>query len=587
MTHLTPHQVTVMFLSLGTLLVATRVLGELSKRFNQPAVLGEIIAGILLGPTVLGVVSPQWSARLFPQTGANALAMDGLTTLSIVLYLLVAGMEVNLSTIWRQGRSAFAVSVSGTVVPFIMGFAAAWATPALLGYESDGSVLTFALFFATALSISALPVIAKTLRDLDLFRTDLGMVVVASAIFNDLIGWILFALIWQMMGPTAPGNSVGATICLTVTFAAGTLTVGRWAVDRVLPWLQAYTSWPGGVLSFSLCLALFGAAFSEWIGIHAIFGSFLVGVAIGDSSHLREDTRMTIDRFVSYIFAPLFFGSIGLKLNFASHFDWALTLTVLIIACIGKVLGCGLAARLAGIVSREAWAIAFGLNMRGAMEIILGVLALQHRIIGERMFVALVVLALVTSLIGGPAMRHLLRLKARHRPVDHLTPKAFLNRLRAHERCGAIKELSQAISSAAGLGVDAVEVALRTREQLTPTRIGKGVVLFHAGLEELATPAIGVGLTETGIDFGAPDGRPAQLIFVILTPPHDEGAQREILSDIARIFGDRAMREAALQVRSYTEFLALLRTERAAPYRGRMSNAGYSDAILDAKKLLA
>ena len=559
----------IMFLALGTLLALARALGEFCRRLSQPPLVGEIIAGMLLGPTVLGTLAPQLNGMLFPRTGDSALVMDGLTTLSIVLYLMVAGIEVNLSTIWKQGRSAFTVSIAGIVFPFLLGFSTAWFTPGLLGRQPTDTSLIFALFFATALSISALPVIVKTLRDLALYRTDMGMIVVASAVFDDLIGWILFAAILSTMDASGThGRSIIETIGLTLAFAAGMLTVGRWLIHRILPWLQAHTSGPGGVLGFALCLALFGAATTEWIGIHAVFGSFFVGVAIGDSSHFREDTRTTIDQFVSYIFAPLFFASIGLRLNFATHFDWSLALVVIVIACAGKVLGCGLAALWSGMEQREAWATAFGLNARGAMEIILGVLALEHGLIQEQMFVALVALAVTTSLMSGPAMWHLLRLTVPRRFIDHLSPSVFLNRLRAGNYTEAIEELSQAVSSAVGLSAETITTAVLEREHTMPTGIGNGVAVPHARLEGLPAPVVGVGLTDTGIDFNAPDGQLAHVVFVILTPTHDHGAQIDILADIARTFDDAAMHEAALQVRSYTELLALLRAG-GAPHAPR------------------
>jgi Kef-type K+ transport system membrane component KefB len=203
------------------------------------------------------------------------------------------------------------------------------------------------------------------------------MIIIAAAIFNDLAGWIIFAMILGMMEhQSGHGMGIVQTIGLTLLFAAGTLTLGRWLIHRVLPWVKAYTSWPGGILGFALALALLAAALTEYIGVHAIFGSFLVGVAIGDSSHLREQTRMVIHQFVSFIFAPLFFASIGLTVDFVRHFDVGLVLAVLVIACVGKVGGCGLGARWSGIPSHEAWALGFGMNARGAMEIILGLLAL-------------------------------------------------------------------------------------------------------------------------------------------------------------------------------------------------------------------
>lgn len=561
MASLSAQEITAFLLSLAILLAAARLLGEIAKRLNQPAVLGEILAGILLGPTLLGAVAPATSVFLFPLEGGGALAREGLMVLAITLFLLVAGMEVNLSSVWRQGRLALSVGVAGIVGPFAIGFGMAWWLPQQMGIAAGTDPLIFALFIATALSISALPVIAKTLMDLDLYRSDLGMMVIAAAVFNDLVGWIIFAVILGMLG-SGGGHalSVAGTIWLTLGFALFMMTWGRALLHRALPWVHAHTSWPGGVLGFALALALVCAAFTEWIGVHAIFGSFLAGVALGDSSHLRQRTRATIAQFVSFIFAPLFFAGIGLKVNFVAHFDLVLVVLVLVIACLGKVVGCGIGGRLAGMPAREAWALGFGLNARGAMEIILGMLALQYGVIDERLFVALVIMALVTSLMSGPAMQWLLRLKKPRRFLDFLRPRAFFSHLKAGSRDEAIDELSLALAGALGLDPQLVATAVRERERLMATGLGSGLAVPHARLDGLAGPAVGLGISRAGIDFDAPDGRPANLVFLLLTPRNDDGAQLEILADIARTFRARNAREQALKATSFTEFVGLVRS---------------------------
>lgn len=562
MAALSAPEITAFLLSLAILLAAARLLGEIAKRLNQPAVLGEILAGILLGPTLLGTLAPGTAEFLFPQQGGGALAREGLMVLAITLFLLVAGMEVNLSSVWRQGRLAISVGVAGILGPFGLGFAMAWLLPEQMGIAAGTDPLIFALFIATALSISALPVIAKTLMDLNLYRSDLGMMVIAAAVFNDLVGWIIFAVILGMLGPGgAHALSVGGTIWLTLGFALFMLTWGRALLHRALPWIHAHTSWPGGVLGFALALALVCAAFTEWIGVHAIFGSFLAGVALGDSSHLRQRTRATIAQFVSFIFAPLFFASIGLKVNFVAHFDPVLVLLVLLISCFGKVVGCGVGGRLAGMPPREAWALGFGLNARGAMEIILGLLALHYGVIDERLFVALVVMALVTSLMSGPAMQWLLRLKKPRRFLDYLRPRAFFFNLKAGSRDEAIDELAGPLASVIGLDPQLVATAVRDRERLMATGLGSGLAVPHARLDGLAGPAVGVGISRIGIDFDAPDGRPAHLVFLLLTPRSDDGAQLEILADIARTFRERSVRDQAQKAGSFTEFVGLIKSQ--------------------------
>jgi mannitol/fructose-specific phosphotransferase system IIA component (Ntr-type) len=302
------------------------------------------------------------------------------------------------------------------------------------------------------------------------------------------------------------------------------------------------------------------AAFTEWIGIHAIFGTFLVGVALGDSRHLRVRTRATIEQFVSFIFAPLFFASIGLKVNFLANFDLLLVLIVLAIAIVGKVVGCGLASRLSGLSRRESLAVGFGLNARGAMEIILGLLALQNGLISERLFVALVVMALATSLMSGPFLQRLLHLKKPLGFTDFLSSKSFVQNLSASSRTEAIEELARAVAEDGLLDAATIAWSVLAREALMPTGIGKGLAVPHARLPGLVKPVVAVGLSRSGIDFDSPDDTSAHVVCLILTPILDDGAQLEILADIARTFKAREIRDKVLSVAGYTEFLALVRS---------------------------
>src|ERR1700740_3429187 len=199
MPHLAAHDVMTMFLALAVLLGTAKLAGEVMQKLDQPSVLGEIMAGILLGPTVLGQIKPNLYAFLFPATGNLPIVLDTVTTLGVVFFLLSAGLEIDLRSIFRQGRSAIAVSFCGVIIPFVFGFAAAGLFPRFLGAGEGADRLIFALFVGTALSISALPVIAKILMDLNLLRSEMGTVVMSSAMFDDLVGWILFSAILGMM----------------------------------------------------------------------------------------------------------------------------------------------------------------------------------------------------------------------------------------------------------------------------------------------------------------------------------------------------------------------------------------------------
>lgn len=344
----------------------------------------------------------------------------------------------------------------------------------------DADAFVSALVFAAALSISALPVIAKTLMNLDLYRSDLGMLVVASAIFNNLVGWLIFSIAIGMTRDTGlSGFERLHGPLFVVLFALFVLSVGRLLLHRALPWIQYRAGGPSGVLGFTLALALLSGAFTEGFGVHALFGSLLVGMALGDSIHLREHTRETIRQFASSFFAPLFFASLGLQIHFVAHFDGLLTLIVLAIACAGKILGSRLGARWAELRRQEAWAASFDMNARGAMEICLALLALQAGLIRQELFAAL-----LTSMASGPAIQAVLRQGVPPRFVQYLSRQAFRSPLRAVDCWEAIRELSEAAAAAAGLTLEAVEAAVTARERILPTGLGNGVAVPHARMDD-------------------------------------------------------------------------------------------------------
>jgi Kef-type K+ transport system membrane component KefB len=223
--------------------------------------------------------------------------------------------------------------------------------------------------------------------------------------FDDLVGWILFGVVLGMIG--AGSSGVLRTIILVVLFVILTLTAGRWLIAKLIPFVEAHTSGRGAVLSLIFTLTLGAAGFAEYAGIHAIFGAFIGAIAIGDS--LDDALTKDIRQIVTNVFAPFFFASIGLRTDFAANFSFGLILALIAIACLGKVLGASWGARLGGMDSLSAWAVGFAMNARGAMEIVLSVLALRAGLIGNRMFVALVVMALFTSLISAPVIQELMK----------------------------------------------------------------------------------------------------------------------------------------------------------------------------------
>ena len=197
------------------------------------------------------------------------MALDAVIALAVALLLLVAGLEVDLSAVWRQGRSALGIALAGLLVPLVIGGHAGLALAGLVGNSLAGNAPDLRRLLRQGWPSAPLPVIAKVLLDLDLFQTDFGMLALVSATLNNLLVWLIFSVV---LSGRSGGHSMGYTIGLTVGFVALMMTVGRWAADRALPWVQAHLAWPGGVLGFVLVTGLVGAAITEAIGIHAIFG---------------------------------------------------------------------------------------------------------------------------------------------------------------------------------------------------------------------------------------------------------------------------------------------------------------------------
>jgi Kef-type K+ transport system membrane component KefB len=411
MNKLSQHEVMSLLIQLSIMLMLGRLLAEAARKIKQPAVVGEILAGIILGPTILGMINPDWFHGLFP-SGSSALVLDGFVQVAVVLLLFIAGLEVDLHIVLQQGRQAIYTSTLGLIIPFAFGFLFPYFFPVFFESMDETRHLAFSLFMGTSMAITALPVIARILMDLGIFKSRMGMLVISSAMINDLIGWLIFSVVLGMIGKEQ-SMSIWNTILLTVGFTVAMLTLGRGLINRVLPWVNRKLAWPGGVLSLALALCFLAAAFTEYIGIHAVFGAFIVGVALGDSEHLSERAKEIVHQFINNIFAPLFFVGIGLKVNFIANFDLMLTVAIIAIAFAGKIIGSGWGTRLGGFTWRESLAAAFGMNARGAMEIILGLVALENGLINEKVFVSLVIMALVTSMSSGPLMKWILKLKTR------------------------------------------------------------------------------------------------------------------------------------------------------------------------------
>jgi Kef-type K+ transport system membrane component KefB len=405
------YDVILFFLQVGVMLAVALVCGQVMRKLRQPMVFGELLGGIVLGPTVFGALAPHAHVWLFPTAGASIIGREAVIKIGLLFFMFAAGLEVNLRYLRQRALSVACTGILGIVVPFGLGFGSVLYLPALWGLQAHNQALLLALFVGVALSISALPVIARILMDLGLIKEEMGVIVLAAATMDDLIGWSLFALVLNAFVPGNADSSLWGTLGLVVGFAALLLSLGRLLGQPILQWSQFGLAWPSGLIGVIAVLVLAVAALAEAIGLHAVFGAFLVGVALGQ--RLEEDNYASrvIHQFALSFFTPLYFVSIGLKADFVAHFDVLFVLVVLCMACVGKIGGAGLGAWLSGMTLREALAVGFGMNARGAMEMILASVALEYRLIDQRIFVALITMALVTSILSGPMLQRLMQKK--------------------------------------------------------------------------------------------------------------------------------------------------------------------------------
>lgn len=397
------------FLQIGLMLAVAWCFGYLLKKLQQPVVLGEIIGGIFLGPTVLGSVCPDVYTTLFPLDKTITTSIDALLKVGMLFFMFAAGLEVNLIHFRHSKWLITATSLVGGVLPFALGFGLVMLFPALWG-QTDRPLL-LALFMGTALSISALPVIARILMEMNLLSSRIGMTIMTSAMINDLVGWVLFAFILRNLGHAGLDGNILTTLGLMLTYTALILSVGRWLVRPVINSTRLFQNWSGGLLTFVAVLIMLAAVGAEQIGIHAIFGAFLAGMALSQGYDPQQEKTITamIQPFALNFFAPLYFVSVGLKANFSSQFDGKLCVLVFLVACLGKIIGAGLGAKWGGMRWREALAVGVGLNARGAIEIILASVALEYHLIGQRIFIALVLMAFLTTLLSSASIKYLLK----------------------------------------------------------------------------------------------------------------------------------------------------------------------------------
>jgi Kef-type K+ transport system membrane component KefB/nucleotide-binding universal stress UspA family protein len=404
------HQasVVVFLAQIVTLLICGRALGELMQRIGQPSVMGQLIAGILLGPSVLGALLPSASHMLFPASDAQKALLDAFSQLGILLLLLMTGLETDLTVFRDARRTAISISLTGIVVPFACGFLLGELLPESL-LPNPATRLITTLFLGTALSISSVKIVALVVRDLGFLRRTVGQVIIASAVIDDTIGWIIMSVIFGLaLHGGVDFATVTRSVLGTALFLAFSFTIGRRIALRLIRW--SIDSFKSEMVCISMIVAitLLMALMTEAAGVHTVLGAFVAGIIIGQSPMVTRHVSEQLRGLIVALFMPVFFGVAGLTTDLAvlARSDLMyLTLGLIVLASIGKFTGAFLGGRIGGLSYRESFAVGCGMNARGSTEVIVASIGLSMGALNQSLFTAIVAMAVITTTAMPPMLK--------------------------------------------------------------------------------------------------------------------------------------------------------------------------------------
>lgn len=397
-------------LLVALLLGLARLLGEVARRFGQPAVAGEILAGVILGPSVLGAI-PFVADAILPTNDTQWHLIEVVALIGAMLLLAVTGLETDLGLIKRRARTAAGVAAGGLFVPLAAGLLLAVAFPDdLIGPSGNRTV--FALFLAVALAVSAIPVLATILLEMRMMRRDVGQTMLAAGMIDDLAGWTLLGVVIALADASGTGAIV--TVLVTVVaFVAVTAIIGPRLVGGAVSLVHARMRSSDRLLTLAIVLIFAWGAFSQALHLEPVIGAFAMGVLLGRVRRMPREVGTTIERMSLAVFSPIFFGVAGLRVDLGILADPRLaflTLGVVVVAIAGKMIGAYVAGRwLAGADHWSGLAYGAGLTARGAIGIVVATIGLTLGILSPEVFSMIVIMAVVTSLLTPPALTFILR----------------------------------------------------------------------------------------------------------------------------------------------------------------------------------
>ena len=401
----------ILLLQIIVIIIAARLFGAVFRKLGQPPVMGEMIAGIALGPSVFGLLFPQAVTFLFPPSSMNTLSV--LSQIGVVLFMFIVGMELDIQHLREKASAAVMVSHASIIVPFLLG-----AALALLLYPTlapaDTSFAAFALFMGIAMSITAFPVLARILEDRGLSQSRLGSIALACAAIDDVSAWCILAFVIAIVKSTGLGSSV-FTIALTLVFVSAMLFLVRPQLGNLIEKRMEDPKRARGLLAGVLAFVLASAWFTESIGIHALFGGFMAGVVMPSFSGFQVFIKERVEAFSSAALLPLFFVFTGLRTQINlldSWSSWLICFGIIVVAVAGKLGGSMLMARWIRMNWRDSFTLGVLMNTRGLVELVVLNIGYDLGILSARIFAMMVIMALATTFMTAPLLS-LVRLKAK------------------------------------------------------------------------------------------------------------------------------------------------------------------------------
>jgi Kef-type K+ transport system membrane component KefB/nucleotide-binding universal stress UspA family protein len=438
---LSENAVALFIAELGVLLLVGRLMGEAAQRIGQPPVMGQLIGGVVLGPSVLGLLWPHAEHALFLGGAAQKATINGVGQLGILMLLLLTGMETDLPLVKRVGRTAVAVAIAGVAIPFACGVLLGESLPDSLLPKPDARMIT-ALFLGTALSISSVKIVAMVVREMNFMRRDIGQIIVASAILEDTIGWVIIAIAFGLASSGGiDALSIARAVLGALVFLGVSLTIGRRVVFSLIRWTNDNFRSEFPVITTILVIMIGMALITQWLGVNMVLGAFVAGVLVGESPILTRHIDEALRGLTVALFMPVFFGLAGLSADPTVLKDPHLALLAIafiFIACAGKFLGAFVGGKLGGMVRDEALALACAMNARGSTEVIVASIGLSMGVFSQNLFTLIVTMAIITTVSMPPMLRWSLkrlpmreeeRIRLEHEELDARSFVSNLERL--------------------------------------------------------------------------------------------------------------------------------------------------------------